>query len=230
MTSSLESVAAALTSGEVPKEWSKAAYPSLKGLAGWTEDLKNRLLFVDDWRRQITDGAESKDLPIFWLGGLFFPQGFLTAVLQRHAREHSLPIDALGFDYSVRQEIDAAEYYARAESAENRIENGVLISGLFIEGARFGFDDGMGSLKQARPGELFSSMPLIHFRSQEKKTLAKSSARYECPVYKTAKRAGQLSTTGISTNFIIAVELPTGSVSKEQWALNGTACLGELPT
>lgn len=39
---------------------------------------------------------------VFWLSGFFFTQSFLTAVLQNHARAHSLAIDQLAFHFKVR--------------------------------------------------------------------------------------------------------------------------------
>jgi dynein heavy chain len=44
------------------------------------------------------------------------------------------------------------------------------------------------------------------------------------PVYKTTVRAGTLSTTGHSTNFIIAIDIPTKkNQTPEYWILKGAA-------
>lgn len=83
-------------------------------------------------------------------------------------------------------------------------------------------------------------MPMIHFLPKEnvKKDLPgkqkqddsdNDDALYKCPVYKTSVRAGILSTTGQSTNFILAIELPCSeNETPEHWTLRGTALLSML--
>lgn len=50
---------------------------------------------------------------------------------------------------------------------------------------------------------------------------------YECPCYKTSVRAGVLTTTGQSSNFILSIDIPSNEVS-EYWTQKGTALLTML--
>jgi dynein heavy chain, axonemal len=64
----------------------------MKPLASWTEDLNNRVNFLQNW----IDGGTPK---CFWISGFFFPQAFLTGTLQNYARKHIIAIDKLSFEF-----------------------------------------------------------------------------------------------------------------------------------
>lgn len=69
-------------------------------------------------------------------------------------------------------------------------------------------------------------MPLIRFVPV--KDYSPDIARlYTCPVYKTSARAGTLSSTGLSTNFVVSLHLPTEKPC-DYWVAKGVALLCTL--
>lgn len=103
-------------------------------------------------------------------------------------------------------------------------ENGVYIYGLFLEGARW--SNKKSCLKESKAKQLYDKMPIIHMIPIKKENLKLDSV-YLCPMYKTAERKGTLSTTGHSTNFVIAVWIPTMKIP-DHWIMRGVALLCQL--
>lgn len=68
-------------------------------------------------------------------------------------------------------------------------------------------------------------MPLIWFKPV--RNYQRNTEEYMCPVYKTGKRAGVLSTTGQSTNFIVYVDVPS-LVNPNVWVRRAAAMLCQL--
>ena len=191
MSADLEDMSTALFSNAVPAIWAKRAFPSLKPLAAWVEDLKLRLDFVINWVDKGTPVA-------YWVSGFFFPQAFLTGTLQNYARKYQVAIDTVDFDFVVLQK--------SGEDIVVKPEDGVYIYGLFLEGA--GWDAVEHCLVESNPKELFVNFPAIHLDPKTNRQVPTEGV-YSCPCYKTTVRAGTLSTTGHSTNFVLMVEVPS---------------------
>ncbi|KAJ3105519.1 Dynein heavy chain 6, axonemal [Phlyctochytrium planicorne] len=240
MSSDLELVFKSLLNNEVPASWSAAAYPSLKPLGSWVKDFHLRIEELSNW-------VEKGQPTNFWLPGFFFPQGFLTGVLQNHARKYNIPIDSLLFAFKVSEYEDGDPRIGNENhSSDTRglfsgdvtggqtqfsdalvmypEEDGVLVRGLFVEGARW--DRQKRSLQDSYPMEMYSTMPLIRFIPTQ---IPQSDASlYVCPLYKTSARAGTLSTTGHSTNFVISVNIPSDK-PQDYWISKGVALLVRVP-
>ena len=92
-----------------------------------------------------------------------------------------------------------------------------------MEGARW--DSERQALAESKPKEMYCALPMVHFTPAVGHK--PSPADYCCPVYKTAERKGVLSTTGMSTNFVVAVELPT-EIDPDVWVMYGVAALCNL--
>nr|XP_023655546.1 dynein heavy chain 1, axonemal [Paramormyrops kingsleyae] len=209
MSSQLELMAHSLYNNRVPDMWNAKAYPSLKPLSSWVSDLLQRIDFLKGW---ISDGVPA----VFWISGFFFPQAFLTGTLQNFARRSVVSIDTIGFDFQVIKE--------PVEQLTARPDVGCYIRGLFLEGARW--DPHAGLLAESRPRELHTEMAVIWLVPAAHRK-APTSGVYICPIYKTLTRAGTLSTTGHSTNYVIAVEIPSDR-HQRHWIKRGVALICAL--
>ncbi|XP_071833092.1 dynein axonemal heavy chain 6-like isoform X4 [Apostichopus japonicus] len=271
MSEQLEEMYKALLNQRVPHYWQQAAYESCKPLGSWVNDLQSRVDFFGKWsdliseaqmsreKRSIEDantsslmGSSLREEPrSFWLPAFFFPQGFLTAVLQNHARKESVSVDSLKFEFKVTPGPDDSEESLSDVKGHINVrevafkgsappKDGVLIFGLFLDGARF--DPSAVVLEDSKPEERFCRLPEIHFvpnqishvsLNESSSTLSSMAFRaerdgfYECPLYRTSTRAGTLSSTGHSTNFVSSVDLPTQHRA-DLWITRGVALLCQL--
>jgi len=73
MSKELDGMYSCFLNNQVPANWVEVAYPSLKPLSSWVQDLIDRVEFIRDW-------LKNDKPPSYWLAAFFFPQGFLTAV------------------------------------------------------------------------------------------------------------------------------------------------------
>jgi dynein heavy chain len=209
MSSELDAMFGAMLKNQVPKMWTKVAYPSLKPLSGWFKDLGERVTFFTSWLKE--GQPNCFNLPAF-----FFQQGFMTGMLQLHARRYQLPIDTLSYTYKIMK-------YEKATEVPEPPKDGVYIEGFFIVGARF--DRATSMIADSFHKEMFDTMPVFHFIPAQ--NFERNKKDFACPLYKTAERKGVLTTTGASSNYILDLDIPT-SKTPDYWMRMGVAALCAL--
>jgi len=211
MTGELDDMFNSELSNQVPDIWTKGGigYPCLKPLSSWFQDMLLRFEFFRDW--------VDKGIPIaYWVSAFYFPQGFLTSILQGFSRLNVIPVDQLSFEF-VMQDTD------NVEDISEPPEEGLYIHGLFMDGAAWNYSEMV--IDDQQFGTMFVKCPIINFIPwQDKKT---NFDKYHIPVYKTSVRAGTLSTTGHSTNFVLKIEIETEQ-APSYWTLKGAALLTML--
>jgi len=229
MSGELEQLGNSMVIGKVPLMWAAVAYPSLKPLGSWVNDLLERISFLDNWMQAGTAPS------VYWISGFFFTQAFITGTLQNFARKYKIPIDRAEYDYRVLT--SSEQELAKVKKPED----GAYVKGLYMEGARW--DAQEHNIGESQPRELYILMPYIHLFPKEKTQVPVvkgvpehytgstygTAHVYMCPVYKTSFRQGTLSTTGHSTNFVMFIRIPMSQRhNQKHWIKRGVAMLTQL--
>jgi len=177
MSDLMEALLRSLQLQQVPANWNKVGYPSLKSLGGWFADMILRQAQLARW----TDGngCPSKTVPIsLWISGLFNPMAYITAVLQVTARKDGQPLDQMEVWTDITDMMEP-------EKATAFPDEGMYIHGLCMEGARW--DTKKGMIAESIPKELHPRMPLIRVRGVLYADVDKTGI-FDCPVYITTRR------------------------------------------
>jgi dynein heavy chain len=214
MTGDLDAMFTSVLNNQVPDLWGSVGYPSLKPLSSYYEDMILRVEFFREW---IENGQPNA----FWISSFFFPQGFLTSVLQAYSRGTMIPVDQLSFETQAENTDDPTELDGGPKS-----EGSIYVHGLFLDGAAWEYEDGGGgAICDQEFGTMYVRAPVLSFIPWRNRVV--DPAKYSCPLYKTSVRAGTLSTTGHSTNFVMFIDVETDR-HPNYWILRGAAMLTML--
>ena len=189
-----------LYNSRIPEYWVKYSWRSTT-LGFWFNELLERDLQYKNW-------LNSKP-KVFWLNGLFNPQGFLTAMKQEARRERAAkevwPLDKINI-YNTVLKINKEDVKDSANVSKinfykinyvklflNRKE-GVYVYGLYLEGA--GWDKRNSYIVESTHRALFVQMPIIHIFAINEPPIINDKI-YACPIYKKPSRTDLLYITSL---------------------------------
>ncbi|XP_052798280.1 dynein axonemal heavy chain 8-like [Mya arenaria] len=186
---------------KVPNLWRKISWQS-STLGFWYTELLER---NEQFNRWIFQGRPD----VFWMTGLFNPQGFLTAMRQEVTRAHKgWALDSVTLHNDVLK--------ASKEDITSPPAEGVYIFGLYLDGASW--DRRNCRLAESHPKVLFTLLPVVHMYAINS-TAPKDPRLYQCPIYKKPQRT--------DLTYISFIVLKT-TQSPDHWTLRGVGALCDI--
>ena len=202
MSADLAAAVDALSLARVPPLWAKKSELEMPTMGTWFGNICNRA-------EQLTTWLKGGRPNVFWLTGLFNPQGFLTANRQEVCRKHSKEGWALDDVVNLTRVVNMER-----EEVRKGPDEGVYIYGLFLDGCRW--DKPGNKLADSVPKVLFAPLPVLLVTGQLSTEKKADGYSYSAPCYKNKTRRG--------LNFIFAVDLRSED-PPQKWTLRGVALL-----
>merc|ERR1712100_54876 len=172
MSDEMETLLVCMRVGRVAPNWAACAYPSMKSLALWFEDVLMRVTQLVQWSANL-------ETPVsVWITAMFNPMAYITAILQTTARLKDLPLDQMDIWTDILEQMDPAQLTSTAEE-------GMYIHGFFMEGARW--DTKKGCVAESMPKELHPVMPVVNVQGKVHGSYSMDGI-YAAPVYITSMR------------------------------------------
>jgi len=185
MSSDLSDAVDALFLARVPPIWVKVSQLEMPTMGVWFGNIVGRA-------EQLTSWLKGGRPNVFWLTGLFNPQGFLTANRQEVCRKHSKEGWALDDVVNLTKVVNMER-----EEVRKGPDEGVYIYGLFLDGCRW--DKSGNKLADSVPKVLFAPLPVLLVTGQLQSERKLDAYSYSAPCYKNKTRRG--------LNFIFPVDL-----------------------
>lgn len=201
MSDELDDIAKSLFNGQLPEKWRSFAPATKKNLASWMEHFLRRYDQYDKW-------VNEDEPAVIWLSGLHIPDSYLTALVQATCRKNGWPLDRSTLYTKVTK-------WAKPEDVNERISQGCLITGLFLEGGRW--DGENECLARQPPKQLLQELPVLKVIPIEAHKL-KLHGTLETPVYTTSDRRNAM-----GVGLVFEANLATKNHSSH-WVLQGV-CL-----
>merc|ERR1712224_571892 len=150
MSDRMEALSTSLELNRVPEVWAAKAYPSLRNLADWLDNLMERADQLVRWTDEPTSIPVVTDLSLF-----FNPQSFLTSIMQVTAQTQQKELDKLTIMTDVTRK--------QPDEIETAVRDGAYVTGLWLEAARW--DAKQGCLDECLPRILFDKVPVVVCRA-----------------------------------------------------------------
>ncbi|KAG2123592.1 dynein heavy chain and region D6 of dynein motor-domain-containing protein [Suillus clintonianus] len=115
-TNHLRTLMSSLTKGTIPPHWKRYKVPKAMSVSEWIPDLARRLSQLND----ITSVQQNLSNVEVWLGGLFFPEAYITATRQAVAHRKRWSLETLHLRLDIGQMNDPGAF---------------IVDGLVLEGA-----------------------------------------------------------------------------------------------